>query len=56
MPCGVESVERASGRSEGGKFLMCRVELKVMILLIVLGSASPVPNVPCGVERIDGIG
>ena len=33
------------------KFLMYRVELKVLVIVEGLQSLLPVPNVPCGVER-----
>ena len=52
VPCGVESTESQanSGRTLRSKFLMYRVELKVLQgkkLYIVM---DEVPNVPCGVE------
>ena len=34
------------------KFLMCRVELKGEDLISVLTQMGEVPNVPCGVERV----
>ena len=52
VPCGVESFQTLLKSSGEGRFLMYRVELKV---LPHTRSAyfRAVPNVPCGVESVD---
>ena len=50
VPCGVERFITQTPRSLPAKFLMYRVELKVMSLRSNNLFLMFVPNVPCGVE------